>query len=97
MKVLNWGLIGLSLVAMAVLLGLRFNVSPSLPYGLYLTHPVPSSLARGLLVVVDVPGVSRRFAPFMKPIVGLPGDRVCVPGWTSPGAICDGRYHEGVA
>jgi len=59
---------------------LRFNVSHSLPYGLYRLHAVPPTLTRGMLVLMPVPPsvqhVWSRWVPLLKPIAGVPGDRI---------------------
>jgi type IV secretory pathway protease TraF len=45
----------LSLLAVSVT-PVRFNLSHSLPLGLYRLHPLVRPLTPGILVVVDVPG-----------------------------------------
>jgi len=63
---------------------LCFNVSPSLPYGLYRLHAVPPTLTRGTLVLLPVPpsvqSVWSRWLPLLKPIAGVPGDRIAIVG-----------------
>jgi conjugative transfer signal peptidase TraF len=71
-----------SLLCLAVLSTrwLRLNVSPSLPYGLYRLHAVPPTLSRGTLVLLPVPvsvqHVWPRGVPLLKPVAGVPGDRI---------------------
>jgi len=64
---------------------LCFNVSPSLPYGLYRLHAVPPTLTRGTLVLLPVPPsvqhVWSRWLPLLKPVAGVPGDRIEAEGW----------------
>jgi type IV secretory pathway protease TraF len=60
---------------------LKVNLSPSVPVGLYWLRSVPSTLDRGMLVVLPVPESVRPIhgsIPLLKPIAGLPGDVVCV-------------------
>lgn len=60
----------------------RMNISPSLPYGLYRLHAVPSQLAYGELVVARVPASiqtwHRPWVLLLKPVAGLPGDVLMV-------------------
>jgi conjugative transfer signal peptidase TraF len=66
-----------------------WNLTPSLPRGLYLLLP-GTSPTRGAIVLFDVPtsarpfAVTRHYLPsgarLLKRVVGLPGDRVCVAG-----------------
>ena len=59
---------------------IRCNVSPSVPYGLYLLRPVQASLARGTLVLLPVPASVRpwQWRPLLKPVAAVAGDEVCV-------------------
>jgi conjugative transfer signal peptidase TraF len=79
------GLIGIS--AGSLLFGVRLNVMPSVPVGVYRITAVNGALHHGDLVLVDTE-MSRQFMverhgwlagwwPIMKPIAGLPGDLVC--------------------
>ncbi len=74
-------LAGLILAAVVSTRWLRVNVSASVPLGLYGLRPVPAQLARGDLVLLDVPASMwpwhSRFLPLLKPISGVPGDQVC--------------------
>jgi type IV secretory pathway protease TraF len=74
-------LCGCILAAMVSTRWVRFNVSPSVPLGLYLLRPVPTPLARGMLVVLPVPVSVRpwhsRWLPVLKPVAGIPGDVIC--------------------
>jgi type IV secretory pathway protease TraF len=58
----------------------RMNISPSLPYGLYRIHEVPTPLRRGMLVVVEVRGWSPSRMPFLKPVAAVAGEWVCRVG-----------------
>jgi conjugative transfer signal peptidase TraF len=73
-------LAGLLCLAVGSTRGLRLNVSPSLPYGLYRLHAGPPTLTRGTLVLLPVPvsvqHVWPRWVPLLKPIAGVPGDAV---------------------
>lgn len=64
-------LVGLVLLFSAV----RVNISPSLPYGVYLLHAVAQSLPRGTLVIVSMP--AWRDIPLLKPVAAIAGDVVC--------------------
>ena len=79
------GLIGIS--AGSLLLGVRLNVMPSFPLGLYRITAAKDTLRHGDLVLFHTES-SRRFMaarhgwvagwwPIMKPIAALPGDEVC--------------------
>jgi type IV secretory pathway protease TraF len=74
-------LCGCLLTAVVSTRWVRLNVSPSVPYGLYLLRPVPAPLARGMLVVLPVPVSVRpwhsRWLPVLKPVAGIPGDVIC--------------------
>lgn len=74
-------LCGCLLTAVVSTRWVRLNVSPSVPYGLYLLRPVPAPLARGMLVVLPVPASVRpwhsRLLPVLKPVAGIPGDVIC--------------------
>ena len=73
-------LTGLLSLALASTAWVRLNVSPSVPYGLYLLHAVPSSVARGTLVLLPVPTnvqhVWSRWLPLLKPVAGVAGDYI---------------------
>jgi conjugative transfer signal peptidase TraF len=58
----------------------RLNLSPSVPYGLYLLRPVPAPLARGTLVLLPVPVAVRawQWRPLLKPVAAIAGDEVCI-------------------
>lgn len=75
-------LAGLLCLAVGSTRWLRLNVSPSLPYGLYRLHAVPPTLTRGMLVVLPVPPsvqpIWSRWLPLLKPIAGVPGDRIAI-------------------
>jgi type IV secretory pathway protease TraF len=74
-------LCGCLLTAVVSTRWVRLNVSPSVPYGLYLLRPVPAPLPRGMLVVLPVPASVRpwhsRLLPVLKPVAGIPGDVIC--------------------
>jgi signal peptidase I len=58
------------------------NISPSVPYGLYVLTPLPQPIKRGMLVVLPVPPEvqawhSRRVS-LLKPVAAVTGDTVCV-------------------
>jgi type IV secretory pathway protease TraF len=76
-----WVIIPLSLLAVS-LTSVRFNISHSLPVGLYRLHPLARPLTPGTLVVVDVPGWSARTVPFLKPVAAVAGEWVCRVGQT---------------
>jgi type IV secretory pathway protease TraF len=60
---------------------LKVNLSPSVPIGLYGLRSVPSTLERGMLVVLPVPASVRDLhgsIPLLKPVAGVSGDRICV-------------------
>lgn len=77
-------------VWMAYLQGYRLNVSRSMPLGFYQLQPRPTNLQRGDLVVFCLPAeqIPKRLVlpksgacpsgalPFLKTIVGIPGDYV---------------------
>ena len=103
---------GLAAVAMlaAAAAGVRVNVTPSVPVGLYYQIPAPQHPARGSLVVVCLDpsepqvaaAIDRGYlpvgncpagvAPLLKPVAGVPGDRVVVEphGVTVNGALQPG-------
>jgi type IV secretory pathway protease TraF len=72
-------IIPLSLLAVS-LTSVRFNISHSLPLGLYRLHPLARPLTPGTLAVVDVPGWSARTVPFLKPVAAVAGEWVCRVG-----------------
>jgi type IV secretory pathway protease TraF len=71
-----WVIIPLSLLAVS-LTSVRFNISHSLPLGLYLLHSLARSMTPGTLVVVDVPQWSARTRPFLKQVAAVAGEWVC--------------------
>jgi type IV secretory pathway protease TraF len=70
----------LVLAAVAGTRWVRVNVSPSVPYGLYLLTALPAPLPRGTLVVLPVPPTLRRWQtlPLLKPVAAVAGDTVCL-------------------
>jgi len=75
----------LLLVLGGLLLGtrwLKFNVQPSVPYGLYRVVALPARLERGMLVLLPPPAVTYPWHAWwldlLKPIAALPGDQVCI-------------------
>jgi conjugative transfer signal peptidase TraF len=85
-------------------MGLRINTSPSMPIGLWSIGPVRFPLARGMIISFCPPTVARPastssnhlpcpngLAPFLKPIVALPGDGVSV---SDQGVAVNGRRIE---
>jgi type IV secretory pathway protease TraF len=58
---------------------IRCNVSPSVPYGLYLLRTVQTPLAHGTLVLLPVPASVRawQWRPLLKPVAAIAGDEVC--------------------
>jgi conjugative transfer signal peptidase TraF len=68
--------------------GVRLNVMPSAPYGVYVLRSKPAVLERGLLVTARSPESVRlmrelhgrvvSWLPVMKPIAGLSGDQICL-------------------
>src|SRR5262245_43926847 len=82
--VVTWSAVGLTYG----LTHYRLNVSASAPYGVYLRQPV-GELRRGQYVELSPLGPWQREAirlqvvpngwvPLLKPIAGVPGDRVCL-------------------
>lgn len=61
--------------------GLRLNLSPSLPRGVYRLTAVPPVCTHHQLVTIPVPPSVRSFVawwvPILKPVAGVPGDVVC--------------------
>ncbi len=59
---------------------IRCNVSPSVPYGLYLLRTVQTPLAHGTLVLLPMPASVRawQWRPLLKPVAAIAGDEVCV-------------------
>lgn len=89
MKVPSIVLIGMiGITAGAWLSGIRFNMTPSEPVGLYQTQPVSNGIARGDLIEFCYSGEKLSFmfpgrcannsAPLFKSVVGVPGDLVVV-------------------
>ena len=72
----------LILLGVASLPWVRLNLSPSLPRGLYRLQPVPPTLIRGMLVLVEAPPVLRpwyrAWAPLLKPVAGVAGDLLTI-------------------
>jgi conjugative transfer signal peptidase TraF len=68
--------------------GVRLNVMPSAPYGVYVLRSKPAVLERGMLVTArssesvrlmrELHGWVASWIPVMKPIAALPGDQVCL-------------------
>jgi conjugative transfer signal peptidase TraF len=58
------------------------NLEPSVPLGVWRLRPVPATIERGMVVKFPAPAASFPWhpwwVPFLKPVVGLPGDVVCV-------------------
>jgi conjugative transfer signal peptidase TraF len=73
---------GLVLAAVLSTRGVRVNVSPSVPVGLYRLAPLSVPLERGTLVVLPVPASVQpwhsSWVPLLKPVAGVAGDVVCV-------------------
>lgn len=77
-------------LGLAVLLGavistrvLCLNLSPSAPRGVYHRAPVPTTLTRGMLVLLPAPASVQHltgWAPLLKPVAGMPGDLVQMGG-----------------
>lgn len=62
---------------------LKFNVSPSVPMGLYRLTALPQPLARGTLVLLPIPPEMRYWhqawwIELLKPVAAVAGDTVCV-------------------
>lgn len=77
------GILGILMLALILSTFIvRLNISPSVPYGLYRLHAVPSQLAYGQLVVARVPPSiqpwQRPWVLLLKPVAGLPGDVLTV-------------------
>jgi conjugative transfer signal peptidase TraF len=103
------GLIAVGVLAAAAA-GVRLNVTPSVPVGLYYQSPAPQHPTRGSLVVVCLDprepqvaaAIARGYlpvgdcpagvAPLLKPVAGVPGDRIVVDahGVTVNGALQPG-------
>lgn len=68
--------------------GIGYNITPSLPKGIYVKWPVSLPLEKGMIVEFPIPETVReliisrgwmsREYPLLKPVAGLPGDIVCV-------------------
>jgi conjugative transfer signal peptidase TraF len=81
-------LVGGGLVGLVCTTHLLYNPSPSAPLGWYWRTAPPRTLRHGLLVLIAPPtSVQQEVAliapavagyPWIKPIVALPGDRVCL-------------------
>jgi type IV secretory pathway protease TraF len=88
---------------------LTFNITPSVPVGLYRRTTVPQSLARGDLVIFAVPASVQafhsRWLPLLKPVAAVAGDMVCMnsallwvtSNWTERPAVAYGLVHQQVA
>ena len=80
-RMILWGtLVVLSVTAYSV--GVRLNLSSSLPRGAYRLTAVPRVFTPQQLVTIPVPRsvypFVARWVPIMKPVAGLPGDVVCL-------------------
>jgi type IV secretory pathway protease TraF len=86
-----------------------FNITPSVPVGLYWRRAVPPTLARGDLVIFAVPASVQafhsRWLPLLKPVAAVAGDLVCMDSallwaasnWTERPAVAYGLVHQQVA
>ena len=66
-------------VLLAMVAGLRINVSASIPVGAYLESRIPATLEPGMLVLVRQPGQTLRS---VKPVAAVRGQWVCHVGQT---------------
>jgi type IV secretory pathway protease TraF len=66
-------------VLLAMVAGLRINVSASLPVGAYLELRLPATIEPGMLVLVRQPGQTVRW---VKPVAAVGGQSVCHLGHT---------------
>jgi conjugal transfer pilin signal peptidase TrbI len=61
-------------VLLAMMGGLRINVSASIPVGAYLESRLPAMIEPGILVLVRQPGQTLRS---VKPVAAVEGDVIC--------------------
>ena len=61
-------------ILLAMVAGLRINVSASIPVGAYLESRVPATIDPGILVLVRQPGQTLRS---VKPVGAVEGDVIC--------------------
>jgi conjugal transfer pilin signal peptidase TrbI len=63
-----------AVVLLAMVAGLRINVSASIPVGAYLESRLPATIEPGMLVLVRQPGQTLRL---VKPVAAIEGDVIC--------------------